>query len=85
MMNHSPLPSALRTGTDGGASLHPCSCKDDSETHGQNPGLPGQGRDYDLAVRSPNIGNERNWTQICLVDASSGKRPDLLEPLFLFL
>lgn len=41
--------------------------------------------DYDLAVKSLNIGIEKNWTQICLVDASSGKRPDLLEPLFLFL
>lgn len=73
---------------DGAASPRPCSRKDGSESHGKNPDLPGQGGDCDLAVRTENIGIRKNWIQvchICLVDVSSGKRLDLLEPLFLLL
>lgn len=80
-----PLPPALGTAVDGGAGRHPGPPEDSSEDGGWDPGLAGQGGDCHPAVRSTNIGMRKSWIHIRLVDVSSGKRLDPLEPLFLLL
>lgn len=74
MMRHGPLPSAR--------------CAHSPEGGSEVSGLSRQDRDCDPAAKSIHVGIRKNWIQIChicLVDVSSGKRSDLLEPLFLLL
>lgn len=71
-----------------GAGGHSHSAEGCSKDCDQDPGLQGQGRACEPAVSSTNTATRRNRIHIChirLVEVSSGKQRDLLEPLFLLL